>query len=343
MYVLLLADSAQHRKGPPISAARELLNLTKSTKVFSGSASIQSILDELSQDVADRTTGIPIKGGSGLITADELASFFVADPRLIALLTDIWEYRDDFDYKLRSGSIKIKNLCVNLFAASNEMFLRQVYDQQAIYGGLLGRTFLIKPDETRPGNSIMYEDETKSYDLLPLVKAIQEIKKLNGPITRTPEAAVIYDKWYQDLYAKYKTINDRTGVIQRMHTNVLKVAMVLAAADYSTVITKEIIEEAILQTTSLRMNYESYVMGTGKSNQADIGKKFLQALCEKHPVQVERKEFLMLNWADTTVEEFDKMLDLMRQAGLLDIALARGEVVYSMTQKAIAILYQKTN
>lgn len=334
IYVVFLADSAEYRKGAPIIASRGLLRELKVTKLFSGTASIQGILDELSTDIADRNTGQPIRGGSCLITADEFAAFFVQDTRLIPLLTDLWEYREEYDYKLRGGSIKIKDTCASILAASNETFLREVYDSRAVYGGLLGRTYMIKPDETRPPNSLMYTEIAK-YDKKPLIQALQQIRKLSGPIKITPDGAKTYDDWYNDLYKKYKKHPDRTGVLQRMHTNVIKLAIILTAATYKLEVTPDIFKEAIVQVTSLKQNYDIYVMSAGKSDLAMIGGKFLSSMWENEKRQVNRRDFLMLNWSEVSVDDFDKLVETMRQGGMIDIVLVGQDIYYKMTPKCI--------
>jgi len=343
-YIVFLAESAQFRKGQPIEVSRRLLNVLKHTKVFSGTASIQAILDLLAQDIANKQTGIPIKGGSALITADELASFFISDPRLIPLLTDIWSPRvgdDVYEYHLRSqNSIIIKNLCVSMLAASNETFLRDVYDSRAVYGGLLGRTFMIKPDETRKPNSLMgepiFSDESS------LVESLKKIKALSGKVTITQGAKDAYNPWYNELYHKYKTHPDKTGVIQRMHTNVIKIAIIIAASKYSLEVTKEIFESAILEVTALKQNYELYVMSAGKSDLADIGARLLAAMLEAKDYTVTRTEFLTKNWGDVQAEDLDKLIETLTQSEMISLALVPPSyVAYRMTPKALAIMNKK--
>lgn len=343
VYIMFLADSAEYRKGEPIKAARKLLNLTKVTKVFSGTASIQSILDLLSQDIANKGTGVPIKGGAALITADELASFFVSDPRLIPLLTDMWDPRidEDYDYNLRGGSIKVKNLCLSMLAASNETFLREVYDTRAVYGGLLGRTYMVKPDETRPPNSLMYQD-LDAYELKPLLESLWKIAQLKGAVIVTDAAKTVYDEWYKDLYKRYKTHPDRTGVLQRMHTNVLKLAIIIAASKYSLNVTEEIFTDAIIEVSSLKQNYELYIMSSGKATQAEIGTKFLAAMLEKENLTIARKEFLANNWADVTSEDFDKLIETLRQAEMIHITLNGNDIAYKMTEKCVNIVHKRS-
>lgn len=339
-YVILLADSAEYRKGQPIEVTRRLLNLVAHTKVFSGTASIQAILDLLSQDTANKTTGIPIRGGAALITADELAAFFIEDPRLIPLLTDIWTPREKYDYNLRSGAIQIKDLCPSLLSASNETFLREVYDSRAVYGGLLGRTFMIKPDETRPGNSLM-EENRPVYDEKPLVDSILKMRDLSGRIQISPDAIKSYNEWYHDLYKKYKTHPDKTGVIQRMHTQVIKIAIILAAANYTLDVSKSILENAIVEVTSLKQNYELYVMSSGSSDLANIGAKFIATLWERPNHQISRKEFLMKNWSEVTSEDFEKLVLTLQQGDMISLANEGMEIAYRLTPKALEMLTKK--
>lgn len=343
-YIVFLAESAQYRKGQPIEVSRRLLNVLKHTKIFSGTASIQAILDLLSQDIANKSTGVPIKGGAALITADELASFFVSDPRLNPLLTDIWTPRvgdDVYEYHLRStNTIIIKNLCVSMLAASNETFLRDVYDARAVYGGLLGRTFMIKPDETRPANSLMSERE--SYDETPLIDSLKRIKELRGKVNISDEAKVSYNEWYVDLYNKYKSHPDKTGVLQRMHTNVIKIAIIMAAANYSLEVDRDIFEAAILEVTSLKQNYELYVMSAGKSNLADIGTKLLATMLDKPDFCVSRKEFLMKNWGDVTSEDLDKLIETLSQGEMISLTVVDGaNIAYKMTKKCLNMMNKK--
>jgi len=305
IYVILLADSAEYRKDAGLKLSSELLRELANTKVIEGRASFQAISEALMQDLPNRQRGTALKGGACIILAPEIASFFVNDPQLIPVLTDWYDYREESPINLKgnTGPVVIKNRCINILAASNETFLKEVYDDRATYGGLLRRTFMIKPDQTRPPNSLMYVDLSK-YDTKPLILLLEAIAALKGEVTRTDEAAQAYDKWYKDLYAKYKTHPDRTGVLQSMHTSALKLAIIIAAAKGTLEITKEIILDAIEDVTSLKANYEAYAMGIGKSDQSRIGARILNMLWKVKDNRMTRQEILLQVWADISAEEF---------------------------------------
>src|SRR5574341_1265274 len=51
LYIILLAESAEYRKGGPFKPVSKLVRLLKNTKVIEGRASVQGIIDDLSQDI----------------------------------------------------------------------------------------------------------------------------------------------------------------------------------------------------------------------------------------------------------------------------------------------------
>lgn len=345
IYVLLLADSAAYRKGGSFQLITELLNTVHNTKLYDGRASIQAILEKLSIDMAGKK-GSPIRGGSCLLLAEELAAFFVADPQLIPLITNIYRSRALYTYDLRGNAFTVKDLCISMLAASNEIHLRDVYDSRAVYGGLLGRTFLVKPDERRPGNSLLRLDITK-YDKTDLLKALIDISLLKGEITFTQKAIEIYEAWYKELYDSLPKLADPAGILGRIHTSVLKLAMVIAASNYTTCINETHMEEAIKNAIALKPNYETYVMSTGKSTQAQIGSIFLTALWEvtnskTGKSKLSRKTFLMNFWNQVSAEDFDKLLNTLEQAGMILIDYSSPkEPHYVMSKKCIEMFTKK--
>lgn len=340
IYVIFLAQSANDRKSGPFKLVYLLLNhpAVLNTKIIRGRASVQAILDELSSDVGSKNGGLPLKGGSCLLAAEELASFFVNDPQLIAMITDMYDFYELWEYKLRStGSMKIKNLCVTLLAASNEQLLKEVYTDAAVYGGLLGRTFMVRPDLTRPPNAQVDVDPSQ-YKIDGLIKTLKEIKiQMKGPIKMNPEAKAFYVKWYENLYNSYKKYNDRTGMIQRIHTGVVKLSIILAASECKMEITKDHVEEAIIQATSLKTNYDGFVLKSGKSAQAQSGALLLEMIQAKGG-QVTRKEFLMFHWNDVSAEELDKVIITFENAGLVTTVATGNEISYCWTGKLKNIL-----
>lgn len=339
IYVILLADSGG-RKDPPLKLANKLLDTYIHTKVISGSASKEAILDYLSQDIAVRKSGVTVKGGQGIVIAPELAGFFLDDPKLIEYLTDWWDYKENYERNLRSGRYQIPNLCFSLLGGSNEELLQTIYTRRATYGGLLRRTLMVKPDETRPPNSLMYLDLTK-FQLDTLLDPLKSIAQLKGPIKRTDGAARVYDSWYKDLHGLYKKFGDKSGVLQGMHTNVLKLAIIIAANRLSMEIDENDFNMAIDEVTKLRPNYSVYAMVSGMNSGSKIGGMILQAIYEAKGIPVKRTQLMNRYWNEMSIIELDEILDRLQQAEMIKFEPIDNSPAYKLTQKALDIFEKK--
>ncbi len=340
IYVLLNADSATDRKSNPVDAADRLLTVVKNTKVIRGRGSIQAILEHLSSGGMDKETGKLLKGGSCLLVADELKSFFVEDAALVGIMTDVYEYKETFDYKLRGAGFRIKGLCLSMLAASNDEFLKSIYTGEAIYGGLLGRTFLIKSDGFKPGNSLLEvegqeEANRIKYDETPYVDMLKDMAKLEGRVRFEPEAKVTYDNWYLPLRESYRLKPDKTGVIARLHTGVVKLAVVLAVSRRLELIVRKVdIEDAIYECMSLLPNYEGFAIRGGKSPEALAGEHILAEL-KLNNGQITRSEFMAKHWYDVSSEMLDKILVSLQETGWIQMSygMSASSATIVMTDK----------
>ena len=75
IYVLIVADSSQHRKNHPLDAAGTLIKKVNNTKLLSGSYSFQFMLMELARmETSSKSGVIEKKAGCGLFLAQELSA-----------------------------------------------------------------------------------------------------------------------------------------------------------------------------------------------------------------------------------------------------------------------------
>lgn len=338
IYVLLLADSSFKRKGKPINEVGNLITKIRVTKVIRGRSSIQAIVDDLASAETHKDSGHRIQGGSCLLCADELASFFVLDEKaLIPLLTDIYDFREEWTSSLKStGKFKVNNLCVSFFAASNEELLQKVYTSEAVRGGLLARTFLVKAEGMRKPNSWFQELDLAEVDkeYLELQKKLLEISKIKGMIKVDKDAQAAYEKWYFPLYEKYESFSDKTGVMGRIHVGVLKLAMILGANQHlAPVITKDNIEESIYECGKLLGNYEMYAMSVGKADTSVAMTSLLNMLWTCHNNKATQREVLSRFWSEFDSDVLDRATTTLEKAGLITISLANNKIEYFMTAK----------
>jgi hypothetical protein len=251
----------------------------------------------------------------------------------------MYDFKEDWDSKLRGlgGNFKIKNMCVSMLAASNEPNMRVIYQGMALHGGLLGRTFLIAPDEDRPPNSLMGNDTT-AYDYNIFNDQINKLKQIKGHVKIDQEARDYYDNWYKNWYYYVLKKGDTTGVLGRVHTNVLKIGIILGVAElYEPVIQKHHFEESIEQCTSLLKNYELFVMATGKSNIQEAGTLVLHDLWQAKEHKLSRRDVLSSHWGQFDAETLDKLITTFEQGGLIQVYTNGAGTDYFMTPKCVEI------
>ena len=337
IYTLLLADSAVQRKGHPIKLCEDLVKTTKSTKVISGRSSIQGILDELSRGETNPETGKVTAGGSALFSASELSAGIVNDPEAVKILTDIYDFKEEYTSRLRgSGVFRIKNICFSLIAASNEELLRDVYDGKAIFGGLLGRTFLVRPDEFRPGNSL-FSIGDQSQSLALLNETLRHIAKLSGEFEIEPDAQAAYEEWYIPFRKSYEHKADRSGISGRIHTSALKLSMILTVNDTGKLlIGKRQILAAIAECMKLLPNYQGFVMASGKSTISEVAALLIEDIWASRNKRIAKGEFLSRHFHIFDSELLDKCITTLSQAELIRMTLADGNSEsYELTPKCI--------
>lgn len=328
IYVLFLAESGA-RKGRPVGLSEECVVSVNNTKVISGRASIQAILDELAHTETNPKTGKMVKGGSAIFYAPELAAGIVEDPAATGILTDIYDGKTNFTNRLRhSPKFRVDRIVFTAFMASNEALIKGVFDSRATHGGLLGRTFLITPSEIRPPNTFPKGDAAR------LEKIKDELKKLTevvGELMFNSEAYKEFDKWYRNFYKSFTEKKDRSGILGRLHTGVKKLAMIKAAASLRNVISLDDVEDSIHECLQLIPNYNSLIMATGKSNMAEAGALVFAELSRGKPVS--RKELLKIHWMDFDDGILEKVMVTLDQAGLITTMLNGSDVTYTLTPK----------
>lgn len=337
IYVLLVAGSAQ-KKGRPVTTAEHLVSLVGNVKVISGRSSIQAILVEVGQTSTDET-GKLVKGGSAVFFAPELAAGLVQDEQSIQILTDIYDYKPTGHTTNLIGrsKSKLERLIFSMCGASNEDLLKSIYDSKAIYGGLLGRTFLVKPDEFRKSVSFPKGDEEGFRSLQ---AKLRDVSNLAGEFVWAANAYEAYDSWYCDFREKARTKEDRAGVIGRLPTGVKKLAFLKAANRLSHEISLQDCEEAIDECVALLPNYNTFVLSSGKSTLAEAGAIVLEELSKGFPV--ERKMLIRAHWSHFDVKTFDEVIVALDSGGLISIKIAGATVSYVLTDVGRGILGQRS-
>lgn len=335
LYVLLLADSGARRKSAPIILAEQLIDneFVGNTKMFRGQSSLQALQETMSLDEKHPKSQRKLTGGSVYLLAEELSSFFIKDPNLIQNLTDFQDFRPEYSKRLKgTGTTIIKNLCLSMLAASNQEFLDSVFTTQAVYGGLLSRTCVILGGDYRPPNALMRPDlDAIEVSKKQLIKELAKIAGLSGAFGISLEAEAIYVQWYERLYSAMIEKPDPTGVKARVHTNVLKLAMILAASELRMEINTEDVATAIEEFNTISFNYAHFAQRAGSANDNEVATKLLEMLKDNYPQKVEERQFFLLNWGYIVMAEFQNTVVKLEKAGIIEVVANGLKLSYLLT------------
>lgn len=340
IFVILMAKSGACRKSTPLKISAALLKQVQNTKIIEGRTSIQAAMRKLSQAETSEN-GHMIKGASAFFYSEELRNLVVEDPQAIGLLTDLYDYHEKYSVDLISGGTSVLNhVCISLLAASNEVFFREIYTNSAIYGGLLGRTFIVAESKRRHKNSMMYL--SAGHPPAPLVLHLKALSVMGAKPDHNPklemeaEAKEYYHEWYNTIEDSWYE-RDLIGFDTRMHTHVLKVAILLAAAreDFQKSIKKQDVESAIDLVVPLRSNYTMLMMGAAKNDIQKASAKFLAMLYEAPEHILTHKHIMGRLWGEIDHTQMATVVATMEQAGFIRTTQHKGDIAYQLTQTAL--------
>ena len=345
LYVLIIARPAM-RKAKPLNSIIELVKGCNNTKVIEGRTSIQAVIQRLGE-IERLKDGKSIAGASGIVFSEEISAMFTEDDANIPVLTDLYDYKPSYTSALVSrGTSRLTDVVVSLLGASNEELLRPVFNNRAIYGGLLSRCLIIYGDKVRHRNSLMWEDPRK-YNPEGLRRTIHAISQLRGIFKITDDAKHYYDDWYTNVCPTLEHRANNTGAEGRIHTNVLKVAMILAVSEYQELrLDIPIIDKAIEKVLSLFTNYKRLTLGSGKSKDADSKLIFMRQLWEAGSMKnysLNRRELVSRTFMDMTSEEMDVIERNLLEGDIIKVEDGKAVKRYFLTTSAIEFFEANKN
>jgi hypothetical protein len=236
IFVALVSSRSGARKALPISLCKSMLEECSLCRVISGQNSIQGLIKALSLPGKTLTNG-SIPEAQAIMISDEFDAFFVKDPQALTTLTSLFnthEHNKSWVKTLKgkdsTGTTEeLKNLCLSMLVASNETLFEAAVANKDIEGGFIARTFIVYETMSKLINPLMDlpKIELDVKELIPRLKQIAEIK---GEFIWTNEAKSIYGPWYHRLRTLAPSFGDRTGTLDRLGDQVLKVAMLISLA-----------------------------------------------------------------------------------------------------------------
>lgn len=341
IYVVILADSGATRKAAPCKFIGKLIQSIGCTKFINGRSSMQAVIKELAAAYT-LPTGQALAGASALMYSEELSSFVVQDPAAIPLLIDLYDYHETWSSSLvGTGQTKLKEVCVSMLAASNTDLLKDVFTDRAMKGGLLGRTFFISANSAKKRKSLL-DLKQSELSVEPIIAHVKRINALKGEIGHEPDAKELYNDWYYNV--PQAVLDDKQGFGSRIGTHVLKLAIILAAArtDFAMKLTYADIAKAIKVTMPFLKTYNAIMAGVGASENSQQMTIILKTVLSTPGYHVRHLDLMQRHYADFhTPEQFDQIIIMLTQAGLLQCEGLDGDLAYKLTKKGMEVFVNR--
>lgn len=318
MYVLLVGNSGL-RKGLPGSLAANLVDHSQVTRVLTGRMTIQGLVKKLSRAETVKS-GAMYTEANCFLASGEYAASIVDDPAFIHIMTDLYDThaydKKDWVYTLSGEEERrLTRPCLNFMGASNVTNLAETLPKFSHGGGFIARTFIVQADKKRKINSLMYKG--KKIDYAPLYEYLEKLSLLEGEFSMTEDAREYFDHWYnlREKIMERDKQEDPTGTLNRLHDQVLKIAMNLCLSE-SPIMQIKVphIEEAIQKANECVPAMRQITVGAGKAELAVATKIVMRRLIDAPDHKLSREKLLQYGTGDFDVFDLDRIMETLSEA-----------------------------
>ena len=325
IYVVLVAEPGVARKTQAIKYGVSFLNTIPDIRLSADSSTKEAMTDDMEGSGLDElmVDGTTLRHSSLNIISKEFESFLgqkKENTRMLTALTDLFDCPDDWSSRTRHGtSNKIINPWVNLLAATTPDSLASSLPASAVGGGLTSRIMFIWADKKKKSVAIpsMTEAEVKLKEKLE--KDLYRISRMSGSYNMTAECIKKWTAWY-DLFDEDES-GDRickdksfSGWYSRKPTYIIKIAMLRAAAESSTLVIEwRHIEEAIEAIREVEYSMGNAFKAIGKSEISAEVDNVLQIIRE---AKIISEKILMTRiWRDIDARKFQNVVETLIKTG----------------------------
>lgn len=365
IYVMFHAESGL-KKGPPISAAKQMVRAVGQTRIISGRSSIQGILKDLGTAFTV-PNGKPIMKSVAFICSSELTSSIVEDKVATDILTDLYDRNyniGEWRSLLKMETFNLKDPTITMLTATNEAHSSDFFGKKDIHGGYFARTFIVSEHKRNRANSLLVKlknppNYQKSAEYLKdLAKLHGEFEPLGMDTQKEPwmfphidietgetqfftEAGLTFEKWYQDFnqIIEVNEIKDDTGTLNRFGDSVLKVAMLLSLARGNTDlrIDNDSMQAAISNCEKLIGNVREMTHGKKGISQAKMLKGLIiKTILDRETHQISRQVLMKKMWSHfADSNEFDEIMLSFDNAGMIRTESIGNQIIYTMPDSEV--------
>jgi len=275
---------------------------------------------------------------TGLLISEEFAAFLVDDPAGLKILTDLYDghfHEGEYVGFLKANPFELKNVCLTMIAASNETNLKEVMPQNANGSGFIARTAIVYAKIARGINSLT----TRPINMVPedeLILYLLEVAKLKGEFKYSDQGRKLYDKWYTDFRTATMGKTDPTGILNRIHDQVLKVAMLISVSRrLDLIIGEDDMQEALDVCVNCVTGVKKITLGSGRSQVAPQTAIILNYLMGQAGCRTTRQKLLQKFWGELDAYDLDRIIETMSQAGAITITKNGKHTIYCVPQNIV--------
>lgn len=281
---IMLMGTPGARKGSAMNIGRDLLRQAGYTRFSASRTSLERFLIDMKQ--LDITPDVDIEmlaldtPSESYIFAGEFVDFIGPnDISFINLLTNLWDNLNEYKHpKIQGKSVEVYKPTVNLFGGSTPQTFSIAFPPEVIGTGFTSRLLLIHSEPT--GKQIAWPSELDDLAKEQMVCHIREIRNLVSGEAQVTEPAKALAA---EIYRNEVHVDDNRFAFyqQRRYTHMLKLAMIIAAANLSTVVTDQHILWANTMLAQAEKRMPKALGEFGKSKHSEVSNDVLQFLSRR--------------------------------------------------------------
>ena len=273
------------------------------------------------------------KEATAIIMAMELSTFLGSSDWMTSFLCQTWD-QNEFEYGTKNkGSNVIKDMCISLIGACVPDFIRRINghanSSDAINGGFTARTIFVFANEKSKDLPwpMALRNTTNGPDTIQKLRDdLVSIAALRGEFKMAPDARHEWDVFYKSIKHKDEDSDVIRHFKSRQNVHVLKVAMCLSAAtNESLTIDRWCLSTAIALVNGVLNTLDITFRGVGESSLSEATAK-IQTYIERKG-SASRRELVRDNHRHCTVEDLDRILNILCQIGIVR-AYTKGGIQY---------------
>jgi hypothetical protein len=238
LYVVLVAGSGAHRKSTVINLAESLIVVDPPVNFISTDLTPEALFKAMKR--GERRIELPqgqVLRAEGTVVADELAIFLNKksyERGIAPVLIRMFDCKSEMTKEtIKDGKEKLTNVCLSILAGSTADLLRDAVPLDAVGSGLTSRMLFVYTDELPtpvPRPRLTPEDLERKASI---TKALQQIRRLEGPADLTPGAWDLYERSYIE-HRKHPFVASPilSGYASRWHYHVLAISMIISASEH---------------------------------------------------------------------------------------------------------------